>query len=208
MKPETSLESTASLLARARLGDRVARESLAARYMGRLRQWAHGRLPRAARDLADTGDLVQVTLINAFKHLGDFEPRREGAFLAYVRRILLNQIRDQVRRAKRRPAHEPVEDDLEDDGARSPLEEIIGRESVERYEQALGSLSERQREAVILRVELGLRYREVAEALGTPSVNAARMIVARALVHLAAVVEPEGTTKGSLPAEDKRESGS
>src|SRR5262249_34841322 len=161
----------------ARLGDHGAREALAGRYSKLLQQWAHGRLPRTARDLVDTGDLVQITLINALKHLGDFEPRREGAFLAYVRRILLNQIRDHVRRAKRRPVHEPVDADLEDEGVRSPLEEIIGREDVARYEQALERLSDRQREAVILRVELGLRYRDVAEALGTSSVNAARMIV-------------------------------
>ena len=193
MKPErTGLESTATLLARAREGDRVARESLAAKYSKLLGQLAHGRLPREARDLVDTGDLVQVTLINAFKHLGDFASRREGAFLAYMRRILLNQIRDHIRRVRRRPVHVEFDDEVEDAGARSPLEEIIGHENVARYERALGILSDRQREAVILRVELGLRYREVAEALGAPSVNAARLIVARALVRLAAVVEPMG----------------
>jgi RNA polymerase sigma factor (sigma-70 family) len=198
MKPERNLESTALLLARARLGDHAALESLGARYSKLLGQWAHGRLPRQARDSVDTDDLVQVTLIKAFRHLEDFEPRREGAFLAYVRRILLNQIRDHIRHARRRPVHEDVRDDLEDDAARSPLEEIIGHENVARYELALGVLSDRQREAVILRVELGLRYREVAEALGAPSVNAARMIVARALVHLAAVVEPMGGKDGQM----------
>jgi len=188
-------ESTAKLLVRARGGDRGAQGDLASRYATMLRQWAHGRLPNSARDLVDTSDLVQITLQRAFARLDSFEPRREGAFLAYIRQILLNQIRDEVRRAKRRPAHEPLPEDLGDGVTPSPLEEIIGRESVRQYEEALAELSERQREAIILRVELGLRYREVAEAVGAPSVNAARLIVARALVRLASVVR-----RGSLAA--------
>jgi RNA polymerase sigma-70 factor, ECF subfamily len=192
MNGHSALESTASLLARARLGDRVARDALASRYTKMLKVWAHGRVPGNARDLVDTSDLVQVTLMRAFAHLEKFEPRREGAFLVYVRRIMLNHIRDQARRAKRRPPHAELQDDVGDEAARSPLEEIIGRESVVRYEQALAQLSDRQREAVILRLELGLRYREVAEALGAPSVNAARLIVARALVRLAAAAGPDG----------------
>ena len=188
MTPGPSLESTAKLLVRAREGDRSAKNDLAGRYALMLRQWAHGRLPASARDLVDTSDLVQVTLQRAFARLDSFEPRREGALLAYMRQILLNQIRDESRRAKRRPAHDPLPDDLGDTMTPSPLEEIIGKESVRRYEEALARLSDRQREAIILRVELGLRYREVAEAVHAPSVNAARLMVARALVRLASIV--------------------
>ena len=46
-------------------------------------------------------------------------------------------------------------------------------------------LGERDREAVILRVEFGYSHEEIAEAIGSPSANAARMTVARALVRLA-----------------------
>jgi RNA polymerase sigma-70 factor (ECF subfamily) len=77
------LESTAGLLERVRGGDAGARERLLSRYVPALRRWAHGRLPPRARELADTDDLVQVTLIRALDHLGDFEPRRPGAFLAW-----------------------------------------------------------------------------------------------------------------------------
>lgn len=187
------IESTASLLERVRSGDPAAREVLAVRYAAMLQRWAHGRLPASARDLVDTSDLVQVTLIRAFEHVDQFQPRREGAFLAYIRRILLNQIRDEARRAKRRPVREELPDDI-GDSSPSPLEEMIGKESLTRYEKALACLTDRQREAIILRVELGLRYREVAEALGAPSVNAARLIVARALVRLAAAVGPQGSS--------------
>ena len=184
----TGIESTAALLARARVGDHTAREELAERYLTTLRRWAHGRVPRRVRGLVDTDDIVQSTLMRAFQRLDSFEPRREGAFLAYLRQILLNQIRDEGRRGGRMPEQSELPEHLPSP-ARSPIEETIGRESLARYEVALARLIESQREAVILRLELGLRYREVAEAMELPSASAARMLVARALVHLAEELE-------------------
>ena len=49
------------------------------RYLPRLSRWASGRLPRWARDLSDTDDLVQDTLIRSVANLGHFEARGEGA---------------------------------------------------------------------------------------------------------------------------------
>jgi RNA polymerase sigma-70 factor (ECF subfamily) len=49
----------------------------------------------------------------------------------------------------------------------------------------LSRLSEQERELIVVRVEMGLTYEEMAEALGKPSWNAARMATARALLHLA-----------------------
>jgi len=180
-------ESTASILLRAQDGDRTARETLAGRYLPVLRRWAHGRLPRAARDLVDTDDIVQSAVARALLRLDSFEPRGEGAFLAYLRQILLNKIRDQARRAKRRPQHEGLSDDLRA-GSRSPLEEVIGRESLDRYESGLSKLAENQRQAVILRLDLGFRYREIAEAIGSPTPSAARFLVARGLAHLSRIM--------------------
>jgi len=187
-------ESTASILLRARDGDGAARETLAGRYFPVLRRWAHGRLPRAARDLVDTDDIVQSAVAKALLRLDSFEPRGEGAFLAYLRQILLNKIRDQARRAKRRPQHEGLDDDL---GAvsRSPLEEVIGRESLDRYESALNRLTETQRQAVILRLELGFRYREIAEAIGSPTPSAARFLVARGMAHLSRTMREDDERK-------------
>ncbi|MGH7741939.1 MAG: RNA polymerase sigma factor [Candidatus Eiseniibacteriota bacterium] len=184
-----SIESTASLLMRARDGDAPAREQLTSRYLGILGRWAHGRVPRAARDLVDTDDLVQSALVRALNNLDRFEPRGEGAFLAYLRQILLNKIRDQARRARRRPEHVELEDASAASNGRSPLEEAIGQERLRAYEEALAQLGESQREAVILRIELGMRYREIAEALSTPTANSARALVGRALVNLARIMK-------------------
>ena len=185
---EECLESTAELLTRARRGDGAAREVLAGRYLPALRRFAHGRLPARARDLVDTNDLVQNTVVRALNHLDRFEPRREGAFLAYLRQIVVNQIRDEARRAASRPVREELSHELADAGA-SPLEDAIGRQNLELYESALQKLSAPQREAIVLRVELGFSYPEVAEALGRDSPNAARMLIARAMVRLARAIE-------------------
>ena len=186
--PEPPLDSTAALIERIRGGDTSARETLYARYLPVLQRWARGRLPSKARDLVDTDDLVQLTLVRTLNHVEEFEVRREGAFLAYLRTILLNMVRDQVRRAARRGLHETLEDDA-GEALPSELERAIGREKLERYEAALAALPEEKREAVILRVEFGFPYERIAEALGRPSANAARMTVVRSLVDLAKAID-------------------
>lgn len=185
--PHSDLESTATLIARIRSGDEAAQELLLARHLPALRRWATGRLPARARHLADTDDIVQITLIKTLKKVKEFEPRHRGAFFAYLRRALQNQIRDQLRAAGRRPKQalpdEPVADQA------SPLEEAIGSERLAAYEQGLEQLTEQQREAVIMRVELGLSYEEIAEVIGSPSWNAARMLISRALVKMSKVMD-------------------
>ena len=181
-------ESTAWLLEQVREGDGDARERLAARYLPVLQRWAHGRLPLSARTMVDTDDLVQVALLKALDKVRGFEPRREGAFLAYLHRIVLNSIRDELRRAARRPGRVEARDDRAADEP-SLLEQAVGREVVLAYEAALATLPELQKEAVVMRIEFGFTYQEIAAALGKPSANAARMVVSRALVQLAEVMD-------------------
>lgn len=179
-----SLESTAQLLARVRLGDPAARDHLVARFLPAFRRWAHGRLPTGVRDLAETDDIVQSTLLRALDHVEGFEPRGQGAFLAYLRRILMNQVRDEIRRSNHRPRHEELSEEIPS-AAPGPLDNVLWSESLAAYEEALQALPERTREAVVLRLEFGLGYQEVAEAVGSPSANAVRMLIARALVQMA-----------------------
>ena len=77
-------------------------------------------------------------------------------------------------------------DGTEVDSGLSPLEHAIGREAVDRYERSLARLKPRDREAVIARIEMGFDYDELADLLGTPTVDAARKTAERALVRLAA----------------------
>lgn len=178
------VESSLELLARARGGDRESLERLCARYLPRLKRWAHGRLPAWAKGPLATDDLVQESLVRTLAHVGDFEPRHEGALQAYMRQAVLNRIRDELRRAAGRPAATDLPSQHPDD-APSPLEQTIGREAVERYEAALARLEEEDRAAIVAKLELGGSYQELAGSLGKPSADAARMAVSRALVRLA-----------------------
>jgi RNA polymerase sigma-70 factor, ECF subfamily len=179
-----SLDSTFELIRRLRDGDRDALERLVARHLRPLQRWVRGRLPRWARDLSDTDDLVQDTLLRTFSKLEVFEPRRVGALQAYLRQAVLNRLRDELRRKRREPVAVDVSElDLEASG--SPLEEAIGRENVERYEAALERLRPEDREAIISRLEMDYSYEELAKALGKPTPAAARRAAQRALLRLA-----------------------
>lgn len=188
-------DSTLTLLTRARAGDSTAMNDLFARYAPALTRWASGRLPRWARDLADTDDLVQETLVQVFRKIDGFEHRGEGAFYAYLRQAVMNRIRNELRNAQRRPERREL-DEQKPDEAQSPLERAIGSESLEQYESALRRLGEADRELVIGRVELGLTYAELAAATAKPSADAARMAVARALVRLVEAMDDARSRPG------------
>jgi RNA polymerase sigma-70 factor (ECF subfamily) len=178
------LESTVELIERVRGGDREALDRLVARHVGPLRRWVSGRLPPWARDLADTDDLVQDTLIRTFRRIETFEPRGVGALHAYLRQAVLNRLREELRRRGRIPALIGM-DDVPLASDESPLEQAIGRETLERYEAALARLRPEDREAIVGRVEMDCTYEELASALGKPTADAARKAARRALFRLA-----------------------
>jgi RNA polymerase sigma-70 factor (ECF subfamily) len=177
------LESTVDLLARARNGETHAIDLLFERCIPALRRWARGRLPMGARDLADTQDLVQETVLHTLRRLDTFESRHQGALQAYLRQAVANRIRDEIRRVRRRPVAVEL-DEAQPDEAPSPLEHAIGREGIDRYEAALQRLRPSDREAIVARFELQQSYEEVAAALGKSNADAARVAVTRALARL------------------------
>lgn len=190
------LETTAELLTRVRAGDARALNSLIGTYAPMLERWAHGRLPASARGLSDTDDLVQITLVRVLDHVERFKARHPGAFFAYLRRSLLNNLRNEVRRASSRPQGNTPAGELTDPGP-SPLEQAIGGRALHAYEAALEKLTEEQQAAVILRIELGCKHREIAEMLGSPSPNAARMLVTRALLKLVDSIDEDAIRNGA-----------
>jgi RNA polymerase sigma factor (sigma-70 family) len=187
--PAESLESTVELIRRVREGDQGSLERLIQRHLAPLRRYATGRLPRWARDLADTDDLVQDTLLRTFSRMDTFEMRGAGALHAYLRQAVMNRLRDELRRRGRMPTLVEV-DEVELAGEGSPLEETIGREAAERYVAALGRLEPEEREVIIGRVEMEYSYAELAEILGKPTADAARKAAQRALLRLAEEMKP------------------
>jgi len=183
MDQTQQLMSTANLLRRVNGGDAIAKERLVAIYLPILMRWGKGRLPMTARSMAETQDLVQMTLIRALDNIGEFESYREGAFLAYLRKILMNLIYNEIRRPQSRlggaefkPENIPADE--------SP----ITQDQMIQYEKALAKLKDADREGIILRLEFGLSYGEIAAAMRKPSANAARMFVSRALANFATYI--------------------
>jgi RNA polymerase sigma-70 factor (ECF subfamily) len=180
----SDVDTTYVLLERAKAGDREALDNLFARHIPVLQRWARGRLPRWTRDIADTSDLVQETVLQTFKRVEAFEPRGEGALQAYLRQAVINRIRNEFRRKGSRPALEDLDERIAGDQP-SPLEAAIRQEQLDRYDSAMARLTEHERDLIVARLELGLTYQEIADALEKPSWNAARMATARALMRLA-----------------------
>jgi RNA polymerase sigma-70 factor (ECF subfamily) len=186
--PSQLLESTLTLVMRARMGDRAALELIAERYQAALTRFAHGRVPPAARGLVDTCDIVQMAVVRTLGRLDSIDASLRGSLLAYLRCAVLNQIRDEIRRAQRRPHPEGLSLDLPA-RERDPIEIVISKETLERYDVALAQLPCDQQEAFIMRIEMDCGYREIAEALGRPSAESARMLVRRAIQTLARLLK-------------------
>ena len=188
---ETSaLAGTLELLEQFRRGDAKARDLLVERSLPQLRKWARGRLPQWARSLADTQDLVQDAVMRALPKLESFESRHPGALQSYLRQAVQNRIYDEVRKVGTHPNGEELPEEMPD-LTPSPLEQAIGKQGFERYENALKTLKPPDQDAIVARIELQQSYEEVAMALGKPNANAARMAVTRALARLIEAMQHE-----------------
>jgi RNA polymerase sigma factor (sigma-70 family) len=176
--------NTRELLRRARAGEENALNTLFARFLPHLQRWAHRRVPGWARNGADSSDFVQDTVLQTIRNLSSFEPRRDGALLGYLRRSLINRIRNQFRQAGRHPHAALGEMDVIDPAA-SPLEFTIDHQNRARYVAALAKLRSSDRTAIIGRIELGYSYEQLALILDKPTPGAARLAIRRALLSLA-----------------------
>ena len=181
--------SSIELVRLAKAGDAAALDDLLQRYLPRMRRWAHGRLPRWARDIADTEDLLQETFAETARRLPVAALDVEGALQAYLRQAVLNRIRNQIRRSIRHPL-QAVLDPETPGSATSPLEAAVRAQSHARYQHALTGLTAVEREAVVGRFELGLSFGELAALLGKPSADAARVALNRAVVKLSRLLTP------------------
>lgn len=175
---------TLDLVRAAQRGDGPAVDELYARYLPRLRWWARGRLPAHARDGIETGDVVQDAMMRTLRQLPGLDARSAGCFQAYTRQAVLNAIRDHIRRARPRVTAERA---LEHEASseQSPLEELIGRDALGRYERALAALTVTDQELIVGRIEMNHSFAELAAMTGRNSPDAARVATKRALVRLA-----------------------
>jgi RNA polymerase sigma-70 factor, ECF subfamily len=178
--------STVVLLSRVRLGEPEALNELLKRHLPSLRRWAHGRLPRCARDRGDTEDLIQATILRCLKHLEAFDPR-PGGFRAFLHRAITNRIRDELRRSRRRPTYVDLNDNVPLHDL-SPFALVRRTITLKRCNEALRKLRTKDRQLVIARVRHQLTYEQIATRFNKPSANAARTAVFRAVARLASLL--------------------
>jgi RNA polymerase sigma-70 factor (ECF subfamily) len=133
---------------------------------------------RMTRSPADAEDLVQDTYLKAYRAFDTFQ---EGTNLkAWLYRILTNTFINTYRAKKRRPEETDI-DDVENlylyrrlgglEGAnsgRSAEEEVLERFTETDIKEALDSLPEQFRLAVLLGDVEGFSYKEIAEILDVP----------------------------------------
>jgi RNA polymerase sigma-70 factor (ECF subfamily) len=110
------------------------------------------------RDAETADDLVQDTLLRALRSQHLFHG---GDIRSWLFTILTNLNRNRLRTLARRPVAAPIE---EADVPGAAASEAGGRD----IERALASVTDDQREALLLVVLEGLSYREVAEVQGVP----------------------------------------
>ncbi len=151
-----------------RLEPEAAGARVAAMYERHARS-VYGLCRLLLRDSHEAEDAAQATFLAAHKAIvRGGEPREPGAWLAAIAR---NECRGRIRDRMREPvpAGEEALDGLEAPGA-DPSERMADPAVA----KALASLSDRQREAVVLHDAFGLRAREVGAALdlSLPAVEA------------------------------------
>jgi RNA polymerase sigma-70 factor (ECF subfamily) len=148
-----------------------------------VQRWARGKLPRGSRGDFDATDLVQEAALRMLKRRALFEPRHPHAVQAYMRRTVLNLVRDEARRLSRRPEWVDLGDDLPGDQT-GPLEITMRHELRARYEEALRTMRPKDQRLIVASLEEERHTSEIARIFGLPSPAAARMAVARAMRRL------------------------
>jgi RNA polymerase sigma factor (sigma-70 family) len=193
--PCPSLLQTRDLLGLVRAGDREAVDALVHRYQPALERLLHARVRGVSRRLLDTTDLVQEVTLRALGALGSFEYRGIGSFWAFLRRIALNHVVEVVRKVQRDGTSRADSADpsqVPPSTEPAPWLAISRREEFAAFERALAVLSERQRHALLMRIELELPYDVIAAECGFSSAAAARMAIARSLTQLCREMTRDG----------------
>ncbi len=89
--------SASELIGRCRAGEQQARELLFARYRQYLWLLAQGQLGGRLRARCDPSDLVQQTLLEAFRDFAGFTGAHEAELLAWLRQILAHNLYNEAR---------------------------------------------------------------------------------------------------------------
>jgi RNA polymerase sigma-70 factor (ECF subfamily) len=153
----TPIDWEGALVERARAGDTRAFERLYREHVGRV----YGLCLRMTRQPALAEDCTQETFINAWRALAKFETR--SALGTWLHRIAVN-----VTLAKRRKSarYETVPEADAEEEVSEPQWTLETPVEVEEIEEAIGSLPDGARDALVLHALYGYSHIEAAQMLG------------------------------------------
>ena len=193
---ELTFTETIHLVVSAQQGSSECLEQLFDRYLPRVRQMVALRLGERLAQLESCDDLVQETLLDAFRSLDGFEHRTVGSFRNWLASIATNRVRASARRAGARKRGAGAERRFSDYESRiltesvfagrelSPADSAVESELATRIESALLELSERDRRIIELRRIAEMSFEEIAAELELGSEASARAQFARSLRRL------------------------
>jgi RNA polymerase sigma-70 factor (ECF subfamily) len=199
----TEPPDTDELLRQAAGGDPGARDGLLARHRDRLRKMIAWRLDRRLAARVDPSDVVQEVLLEASGKMDRYLRERPLPFFPWLRALAgehlavlhRRHVRAQGRSVRR---EEPGLLNLPDESAAeladrlvtsatNPMQRALRQEQRERVRRALGRLSERDREVLVLRNLEQLSVADTAEVLRI-SAGAVKVRHLRALERLRALL--------------------
>ena len=155
------------LIDRYAAGDREAFNALVQKHQKPL----YALVYRMVSNHEDAADLLQKTFVKAFTGLSGFE--RRSSFKTWLYQIAINLAKNTYRdRAK--VQHVSIDDVVIRKDPRT-LDTLIHKEHHQMLLRAVGSLPEKQRMTLTLRVQNGLKFEEIADimqcSLGTAKAN-------------------------------------
>jgi RNA polymerase sigma-70 factor (ECF subfamily) len=194
--------TVAGLLERARKGDARSLDRLFAMCRNYVNLIARTQVEGRLRAKVDASDLVQATLLEAYRDFHHFHGASEGEWLAWLRQILSHNAADFVRRYhhtdKRQAGREVAlvnrDDSQAPDGLanipgtdETPSQALLRKERELQLADALAMLSADHCEVIVLRNLQRLPFDEVARRMDR-SRPAAQMLWMRAMQRLQQVL--------------------
>ncbi|HEX9948699.1 MAG TPA: sigma-70 family RNA polymerase sigma factor, partial [Thermodesulfobacteriota bacterium] len=146
------------LVERARAGDEEAFEDLVRRYEKPIYYLAL----RFVKEEQAAADLAQTAFLKAYEGLRGF--RGQASFKTWLYRIAMNLCKNYLRDQGKKKVESLGE--MDPPSTANPLRELIEHESQALLARAWARLPEKQRMTVVLKVQEGMKYREIAEVMG------------------------------------------
>ncbi|WP_378954506.1 RNA polymerase sigma factor [Pelosinus sp. sgz500959] len=168
------------LITKAKDGDREALNTLVSCYWQPIYRFIYSKVGHED----DAKELTQETFLKAFRSLPQYEVR-DVSFKSYLGRIAINLVTDFWRKKGRTLQTSNIAEYQESifDKGENPEEYILRIEGQEQMANLVENLPEEQRQAVKLRVILGLSIRDVAMQMNKTE-SAIKMLQQRALKNL------------------------